>query len=102
MSEAFKQSSNEIVQRYASHTMKNKNNSLGITNDETAATKSSPISSNTSSTNRHSTCDLSTALTTPSATTSQAQDIINTTKTGTNSSEFANTIKKTNTQALVH
>ncbi|XP_075156219.1 1-Acylglycerol-3-phosphate O-acyltransferase 1 [Haematobia irritans] len=120
MSETFKQSSSEIVQRYASQSIKNKNNSVEEEVDESNTAKPStpPCTPKSvkefasSSPQCSSTCDSTQkeAMSSPSqpvtvktvTATSQAQDIVNT-EMEMSASEFKDTIKDTKKQTtLVH
>ncbi|XP_073828325.1 1-Acylglycerol-3-phosphate O-acyltransferase 1 [Musca autumnalis] len=90
MSDTFKQTSSEIVQRYASKTIKSKR-LYGQNDDESTV----QLSANTTS-HLVSGEEETSRLT---ATTSQAQDIVNKAST---TAELEDVAKKTNIQALVH
>lgn len=111
MSEALKQSSNEVLQRYASNSLKSKSNLLDNSVTSAAATTINPIQDSTPKIRKQSSNNSITPITPASTTptslqpcdptlTSQAQDIVN--NTNINTSDFKDPITTTKTQALVH
>ncbi|XP_058978280.1 1-acyl-sn-glycerol-3-phosphate acyltransferase beta isoform X2 [Musca domestica] len=107
MSDTFKQTSSEIVQRYASKTIKSSKTALGQNDGESTLQQlaeqkiSSTSPKSVTASSRVAVYDLSTTTeesTTPAATTSQAQDIVN----KSTATELKDVTKKANIQALVH